>query len=138
MKKQVGFTLIEALVALVILSGVFSVVWSWFNTAIISSEKIERAVAMPRVFDQFVDYLSLQSLKNQRDGEMFIDTYRLEWRAEANRRSVDEIYKRQPEWQVVLFDIYIDVYEGNEKIVAWQTQQVDYWRSDMTAQNFDG
>jgi general secretion pathway protein J len=137
MNKQAGFTLIEALVALVILSGVFSVVWTWFNTAVISSEKVERAVAMPRLFDQFVDHISLQSLQNQREGEVQFDGYKLQWQAEPQRSSVDENFKRQPTWHVVLFYVSIDVYSNNEKITSWQTQQVDYWRSDVPLPNFD-
>jgi general secretion pathway protein J len=137
MNKQSGFTLIEALVALVILSGVFSVVWTWFNTAVISSQKVERAVAMPRLFDQFTDHLSLQSLKTNREGEVSVDRYRLQWQAIPARSSDQEAYRRQPAWHVVLFDIYVDIYEGNQKVGTWQTQQVDYWRSDVPLPNFD-
>jgi general secretion pathway protein J len=113
-------------------------VWTWFNTAVISSEKVERAVAMPRLFDQFVDHISLQSLEAQREGIFAVDGYQLQWQAEPKRRSADETFQRQAGWHVVLFDVYIDVYHNNQKVTSWQTQQVDYWRSDEPQQNFDG
>ena len=43
MKKN-GFTLIETLVALIILTGAFAVVWNWFGTSTIATNKIERAI----------------------------------------------------------------------------------------------
>lgn len=135
LNKQIGFTLMEALVALVILSVVFSAVWSWFNTAVLSTEKIEQKIALPRVFDQFIDHLSLVSLRQSQEGEVLIDGYVLKWQATPSRQSVNEYYERLTAWHLVLFNVTVDVYKSNEKLTSWQTKQTAYWRKEQAPRN---
>ncbi|WP_026377037.1 prepilin-type N-terminal cleavage/methylation domain-containing protein [Aestuariibacter salexigens] len=123
-----GFTLIEALVALVILSLFFTAVWEWFGTATKSTTSIERSVAMPGIYEQFKNRLALVNLKDVRQGQMTIDDLRLEWRADVARISTDEYYRRQPAWIVALFDISINVYDQNTLITDIQTKTVRQWR----------
>ncbi|GGW92482.1 hypothetical protein GCM10007391_28580 [Alteromonas halophila] len=115
--------------ALVILSGVFTVVWGWFNTAAQSTTKIERAIAMPVLFDRFMDRLRLEDLQNKREGDFTIDTYRVEWTLSVARQSTDEPYRRQPAWVVTLFDVDAKVFSQNNKQVAdFTTQYTTFWR----------
>ena len=126
--KQSGFTLIEALVALVIFSLVFSAVWGWFNTAVISSEKVSHQLAMPSLYDEFNDYLTTISLENTREGEFNSSGYSFIWVASPLKHSKDEVNIRQPQWALVLFNIEVNVYHQQKHLQTWQTQHLDYWR----------
>lgn len=118
----------EALVALVILSTIFSVTWGWFNTAVRTSVSIERAVRLPLLFDEFTDRLRLVDLQTTRSGTIGIDNLTLTWQATEIRSSTGEYYRRQERWVVSLFDIDVEIKEGQNVIETFKTQQVAQWR----------
>ena len=122
--KRTGFSLIEAIVALVILSIVFTAVWGWFGTAITSSAKIENAVALPRVFSQFTVQLELENLANKNNGEFQIGNYQVQWQASVARNSANEPYRRQPAWIVTLYDINASIWLKGRQIDSFNTQIV--------------
>jgi prepilin-type N-terminal cleavage/methylation domain-containing protein len=122
--KNAGFSLIEAIVALVILSLVFTAVWGWFGTAITSSAKIENAVALPRVFSQFTIQLELENLANKNNGEYFVGDYQLQWQATVVKSSLNEPYRRQPAWIVTLYDINASIWLKGRQIDSFNTQLV--------------
>lgn len=126
--KHQGFTLVEALVALVILSAIFSVTWGWFNNAVRTSASIERAVRLPLLFDEFTDRLSLVDLQNKRSGEIVIDNFILVWDASEVRLSTQEYFRRQERWVVALFDINVEIWDGAELVETFSTQQTAQWR----------
>lgn len=138
MKKVAGFTLIESLVALVILTGIFSVVWNWFATAITSTAKIEHAIAQPAVFDAFIERLQLVDLKTKRQGVINLDTYEIRWVASIERESTNDVFRRQPGWIVALFNIQCDVYFNNKIITNFTTKQYAQWRDPNAAVEFPG
>lgn len=123
-----GFTLLESLVALVVLAMVFSGVWGWFGTAATSTTNIERALALPGVFEQYLDYMALEPLQQQRSGETDIGSYRLQWQATENRRSEREFYRRQPAWIVTLFDVEVHISQEGQPVSQVSTQLVRQWR----------
>lgn len=126
--KLQGFTLVEALVALVILSAIFSVTWGWFNTAVRNSVSIERAVRLPLLFDEFTDRLSLVDLQNTRNGKIEIDNFTLIWDASEVRLSTQEYFRRQERWVVALFDINVEIRDGQKLVETFRTQQAAQWR----------
>jgi len=138
MRKQTGFTLIEALVALVILSATFAAVWGWFGTVATNTPKIERALRLSLLFDEFIQYLALESLQQTREGEFVIDGYHIAWKADIARSSDNEYYRRQPDWIVVLFNVNATVSLNNEVIETFSTQSVRYWRDPNAPSNIFG
>lgn len=139
MNKLRGFTLLEALVALVILSGVFAMVWGWFNTAAQSTTRIERAIAMPVVFDRFMERLSLENLENKRAGSFTIDDFRIEWKLSVVRQSTDEAYRRQPSWVVTLFRVDASVFnQSGDEVTSFNTQYTAFWRGAPNIQDIFG
>lgn len=130
-----GFTLVEALVALVILAATFTATWGWFNSSVRNTASIERAVSLPIVFDEFVERLNLIDLKKVRNGEFAIGHYKLVWQARENRISTQEYYRRQPKWIVVLFDIDVEVREEGKLVSTFTTQQMSQWRDPNYVEN---
>ena len=130
MNRQVsGFSLVEALVALVILSVIFSAVWEWFGVAARSTQKIERAMAYPEVFDQFVNRLSTVSLEQQRDGSFAIGGFDVQWKATPERVSSDEIYNRQRDWEAVLFKVDATIVKDGQAVTSFSTKVASYWQN---------
>ena len=122
-----GFSLIEAIVALVVLSMVFTAVWGWFGTAATSTQKIESAVALPEVFSQFIINLELESLEEVRNGQFVIGDFEVNWTSIPQRQSNHENYRRQPQWIVTLFAVQADVIQNGKLISSFSTKTVRLW-----------
>ena len=95
MGEEEGFTLIETLAALVVLSLVFTSVWAWFGTSVQSTARIEEAMALPQAFEEYMDYMSLETLQEITSGETEIDDFMFKWQASVGRRSDEEFFRRQ-------------------------------------------
>jgi len=123
-----GFSLLEALVALVILSLTFSGVWGFFGTAAQSTTRIEEALALPAAFEQYLDYMTLESLQEQRAGQVAVGEFRFAWQASVNRQSDKEIYRRQRERIITLFDLDVRVLKEERLVSEVSTQVVRQWK----------
>ncbi|MBO1254139.1 prepilin-type N-terminal cleavage/methylation domain-containing protein [Alteromonas sp. 5E99-2] len=122
-----GFSLIEAIVALVILSIVFTTVWGWFGTAVVSTERIRSTVGLPAAVNEFISRIELEDLSQVQNGEMAIDDYVIEWQSNTIRRSDDASYRRQPAWIIGLFHINANIFLDGVLITSIETQSVRYW-----------
>jgi len=123
-----GFSLLEAIVALVVLTLVFTSVCGWFGTAATSTERIESAVAMPEVFSQFIINLELETLEDDRQGQFIINGFEVNWTSIPQRQSNNETYRRQPNWIVTLFVVQADVTQNGKIISSFSTKTVRQWR----------
>ncbi|MFC4700063.1 type II secretion system protein J [Glaciecola siphonariae] len=124
---QTGFTLIEVLVALVILSATFASVWAWLNSSSITTEKIATRIELQEASAQFLDYLSTQPLQVRPNGTFILKDFVFEYRSVINKRSDQANFRRQPAFIVGLFDVSIDVYKNAELVSKHTTSQVRYW-----------
>ena len=119
-----GFSLVEAIVALVVLSLVFTAVWGWFGTAATSTARIEKALAMPEVFSQFVVNLELENLNDISSGVYEVGEYQINWRTSADKKSSDEAYRRQPAWIVTLYKVEAEVTRRGKAVNVFTTKIV--------------
>ena len=125
--RPYGFSLVEAIVALVVLSLVFTSVWGWFGTAATSTKRIEQALSLPQVFSQFVVHLELEPLKDTQQGVFDISDYEVSWRAQVIKQSDQQNYRRQAAWIVTLFDIQADVRRDGKFVSTFATKIVKQW-----------
>jgi prepilin-type N-terminal cleavage/methylation domain-containing protein len=123
-----GFSLVEAIVALVVLALVFSAVWGWFGTAATSTSRIERALALPEVFSQFVVRIELEPLRDKSAGVFVIGEYQVQWRAIVERSSKQASYRRQPAWIVTLYTIDAEVSHQGMAVSTFSTKLVQQWQ----------
>ena len=125
-----GFTLLESLVALVILATSFAFVWEWFGTAVITSQKIETAVELPLVYDQAHAHLMSINFNEEDEGTIDINTYTISWKATQTRSSINEPYRKNPAWVVALYDVELTFRKNETLLARTSTQMVKQWRDD--------
>ena len=123
-----GFSLVEAIVALVVLSLVFTATWGWFGTATTSTKRIEQALALPDVFSQFIVRIELEDLQSLQSGSYQIGQYEVVWQASVDRQSDKELYRRQPAWIVALFNINVSIFADGNIVSEFQTKALKQWR----------
>lgn len=84
-----GFTLIEALVALVILGGAGMTLFSWINASIVSVQRVEQANERSDAVANTIEYM--QAVNPMRDpaGRADLGHYAIEWTAVALAPAVD-------------------------------------------------
>ncbi|MFT7413126.1 MAG: prepilin-type N-terminal cleavage/methylation domain-containing protein [Paraglaciecola sp.] len=122
-----GFSLVEAIVALVVLSLVFTSVWGWFGTATNSTQRIEQALSLPQVFSQFVVHLELEPLQDTQQGIFSIGGYEVSWSALVDKQSDQQEYRRQTAWIVILFVIQAEVRLDGKLVSTFETKAVKQW-----------
>jgi prepilin-type N-terminal cleavage/methylation domain-containing protein len=123
-----GFSLVEAIVALVVLSLVFTAVWGWFGVAATSTTRIERALNLPEVFSQFVVRIELESLHKSTSGSYNIGDYQVDWQAVAIKSSNKQTYRKQPAWIVALYSIEAQIISQDRGVSVFSTKVVQQWR----------
>ena len=128
-KGRFGFTLVETLVALVIISTVFASVWTWFGAATISTNKITQAVELPFVVKQFLEHLEQLSLKNTSQGTFTINEYKVQWQSNVVRHTNQEYFHRQQKWLNALYNVNFSIVKNGVVILQSSTQQFQYWKN---------
>jgi prepilin-type N-terminal cleavage/methylation domain-containing protein len=127
LKTRAGFSLIESIVALVVLSLVYTSIWGWFGTAVTSTKRIEQVLALPEVFSQFVVYIELEDLQKNQSGHYQIGQYDIYWQAVVDRASDGEVFRRQPEWIVTLFEIQGNILQNGNTVTDFNTKVLKQW-----------
>lgn len=122
-----GFTLIETLVALIILTGAFAVVWNWFGASTISTTKIEQAIKINAIFDSFMERFALEPLNDKRSGSYRIEDYIVRWKATPEKLSTEEPFRRQQSWVAVLFKVQVAISNEEKTVAEFETKYYAQW-----------
>ena len=122
--KQKGFTLIEAMVAIVILTMSLFATYSWVNVSIEMLVRSDVVMAQELLVDELLDDLSLAG-PDVMQGEIFRDNLRLVWRADAlevekGRNNLGSLGY----FDHTLFEITADVYSDETLVATYRTRQV--------------
>jgi general secretion pathway protein I len=83
MRHQHGFTMLEAIVALVILSAALAGAWSWIATDLRALSSVRDLSLEEAAVQQAVAELEQIDLAAQPEGSLDWRDYRIEWRAAA-------------------------------------------------------
>lgn len=77
-----GFTLVEAMVALVIFSMAAMGIYSWINTNLISLNRVAAVAASEQVLNSSMERLRLVDFSQETSGRFNVGGYWVDWKAE--------------------------------------------------------
>ena len=88
-RRQGGFTLLEAIVALVLISGAGVALFAWVNASLISLHRIQETNTRVAATRNVLEFMNSVNPMQMQEGSGDLGAYRLRWRAEAMRPPQD-------------------------------------------------
>ncbi len=123
-----GFTLVEAMVALVIFSMAAMGIYSWINTNLISLNRVAVVAESEFVVNSAMERLKLVDLRNETEGSFDVAGYQVQWRAE-----LVEPWKqgKTPQgglglYDLGLYNLTLDLFKDERPATTYQYRQVVY------------
>ena len=106
-----GFTLLEAVVAMVLLSGAGVALFAWINTEIAALSRVQESNARAEAMVNAVEFMHTVNPMTAPEGKVSFAAYRLEWKARAISAVQDGVgYPAGTSlFQLALFDNHITV-----------------------------
>ena len=87
--QERGFTLLEAIVALVILSGAGMAVFAWINGSLSALHHVEDTNARSQASANVIEYMQAINPMMQPDGRFDFGAYTIQWQSKASTDLVD-------------------------------------------------
>ena len=87
--RQKGFTLIEAIVALVLIATTGMALFSWINSNIITLNRVQESNAENAATLNVVEYMNNVNPMTAPEGKADLGAYRLGWKSEASTEPRD-------------------------------------------------
>ncbi len=128
-KKQQGFTLLEAIVALVLLSTVGLSLLSWLNSNLISLQRVQAAEQRSTVTRNALEFIDALNPMLQPQGQQTLGNYQLTWQAELvtdARDNIDSYYGTAGFYKVGLYAIHVEIYQQKQLITHFTVRQVGF------------
>lgn len=91
MRRNLGFTLIEAMVALVLIGGAGMALFSWINNSIVALRRVEDANARNDAVANIIEYMQAVNPMQTPDGKANFGSYQIEWKSETLVAPMDGI-----------------------------------------------
>jgi len=119
MRGQRGFTLLEAIVALVLIGTMGMALFGWINNTLLSLHRVQDANAVAEAKLNVLEYMDTVNPMLRPEGLAALGTYRLRWQAKASTAIQDgTAYPRGISlYQLALYDTLIQVERADGK--AW-------------------
>lgn len=127
--RQAGFTLLEAIVALVLISGAGLALFSWMNGNIMALTRIHDANARSEATINILEYIERVNPMLAPEGRAPLGTYSIQWRSQPISRITEGAnYPRGISlYQMALYSTTVTVTsEGGQTWFELQLQQVGY------------
>lgn len=107
MRRESGFTLLEAIVALAILAAGTMALFAALNGALRSLERAEAAARLDTATENAVEFLEAVNPMQRPEGEAALGEYTLRWRAQAVLGPTDNLtdYLQPGLYEVALYAI---------------------------------
>lgn len=122
--QQKGFTLLEAIVAMVLISGAGYALLGWINNNITALYRIQEVNARSEATSNILEYMRNVNPMLTPEGKVVLGQYRISWLSKQSAAVVDQF---SSDYKFALYNSTINVEDANNK--AWFTlnlRQVGY------------
>jgi len=89
--RSLGFTLIEAIVALVLIGGAGMALFSWVNSSIVALRRVEDANARSEAVANIIEYMQAINPMLTPEGKADFGAYQIRWTSEPIANKVDGV-----------------------------------------------
>jgi len=126
--KQKGFTVLEAIVALILLATIGMALFSWINTNFISLHRIQQAQYRNDAIRNALAFIKTVNPLENPEGEETLGIHTFRWQSEAVKLPKDGISASGGIglFQVALYDVKMEVSNQNEILARFTVRQVGY------------
>ena len=129
MKAQRGFTLIEAIVAMVLIASTGMALFSWINSNIITLNRVQQANAESAATTSALDYMSVVNPMDKPEGQAVLGPYRLRWKSTASTEPRDGAGYPYgiSQFQLALYSTQVQIYKADGQVwFNFELQQTGY------------
>lgn len=135
-----GFTLIEAIVAMVLLATLGSALFLWINTNLLSVSRIRDANRQQEIQANALAYLSTINPMEKPEGRVENESYTLSWSSTpitAKQVGISYMYGESL-FDLTLYELSVQIYrENQEPWFDFNVKQVGYKRSRAFTKPFE-
>jgi general secretion pathway protein I len=126
--KSKGFSLLEAIVALVLVSMVGMALFSWVNANLQSLYRIQQVQKRHEAVRNAMIFMETINPLAQPQGDTEIGLYRFKWQAETLAEPIDNTrgLKGRGIYVVGLYETKVDVYVEQELVATVKLNQAGY------------
>lgn len=130
MKNQQGFTLLEAIVALVLLAGIGGALFAWISTSMNSLRKVSEYTERQLLVQNALAYMESVNPLQSPKGSAALGRYELRWQATV-AQPVRQAIGNQGEttlFTVGLFNTEVELLQDKQRYYAFTLRQIGYQR----------
>lgn len=129
-RNQHGFTLLEAIVALVLISTVGMALFSWINRNLDTLARVQEAGERDRLVRNGLEWMDTVNPMAEPQGSVEFGPVTVEWDAETAWERRDGMTKdgSQSLYQLALYDTEVTVTGADDRRVEFTLRQVGYDR----------
>ena len=135
--RQSGFTLLEAVVAIVILSTSGLAVYSWLSTSLDGLRRVNDTVALKQLTDDLDAYFHVLQVDAETDRRFDLNGYNISWTAKLVEPRRVGVYPLglPSDYEFGLYDLDVIIQKRGRDIGSYQTRNVSY-KLEVKARDF--
>lgn len=139
MTSERGFTLIEAIVALVIFSMAAMGIYSWINTNLISLNRVAVVAESEFVVNSAMERLKLVDLRNESEGAFDVAGYLVQWRAELVEPWKQGLSPRGTLslYDLGLYQVTLELNKNGQPVTTYNYRQTAWYQAREPKKNED-
>lgn len=125
---QKGFTLLEAIVALVILSTSGMTIYAWLGTSLDSFRRVNDTVELNQLSKDLDAYFRSLQLKTESSQTIQLNGYQIEWQASLVEPKKDGIHPSgaMNAFELGLYNLEVNIFRNNYQVGTYYTRVVGH------------